>query len=246
MARHVLVLGATSAIAQETAKLLARDGDRIFLVARNPDKLAIVAADLRVRGAGHVGELVADLDDVSRHTEIVERAAADLQGLDTLIVAYGVLGDDTAWRDSFADAERIFRTNLMTPISWITQVARRFEGQGHGTIVAIGSVAGDRGRQSNYVYGSAKGGLGLFLQGLRNRLHEKGVSVITVKPGFVDTPMTGHVKKNPLFAGPRRIARGIHGAIRRRKDVVYLPGFWRLIMSAIRAVPETVFKRLKL
>jgi short-subunit dehydrogenase len=134
----------------------------------------------------------------------------------------------------------------MTPVSWLTRIADRFEKQGHGTIVAIGSVAGDRGRQSNYVYGTSKGGLGIFLEGLRNRLHDRGVQVLTVKPGFVDTPMTGHVKKSPLFASAGRVARGIHSAILNRRNVVYLPGFWRVVMTGIRAVPESIFKRLKL
>ena len=112
--------------------------------------------------------------------------------------------------------------------------------------MVISSVAGDRGRQSNYVYGSAKAAVTTFLQGLRNRLHPAGVQVLTVKPGFVDTPMTSAFPKGPLWASPEQIARGIHRAIQKRKDVVYLPGFWRLIMRVIREIPEAVFKRLSL
>ena len=121
----------------------------------------------------------------------------------------------------------------------------RFETQGHGSIVGITSVAGDRGRQSNYVYGASKGGFSLFLQGLRNRLHPKGVHVLTVKPGFVDTPMTSHMAKGLLFAQPSTVARGIHRAIVRKKDVVYLPWFWRFILLVFVHIPESIFKRLK-
>lgn len=246
MPRKVLLCGANSAIARETAKLLAADGDRLFLVARNADRLRITAQDLTVRSGREVGMLVADLDDGARHAEIVEQAAAALEGLDTLIVAHGVLGDQAACERDFAAAERVVRTNFLSAASLLTLAAERFAAQGAGTIVAIGSVAGDRGRQSNYVYGASKGALALFLQGLRNRLYAHGVRVITVKPGFVDTPMTAHLERGPLFASAAAVARGIHRAMRRGKDVVYLPWFWRPILFVIRCVPETLFKRLKL
>jgi short-subunit dehydrogenase len=246
MARRVLVAGATSAIAQETAKLLAADRDRLFLVARDPARLAIVAQDLLVRGAERVETLVADLDDLARHGEIVDAAEAALDGLDTVLVAHGVLGDQAACQRDYRRTEAVLRTNFLSAVSLLTPIAERFESRKAGTIVAIGSVAGDRGRRSNYVYGAAKGALALFLQGLRSRLQPSGVRVITVKPGFVDTPMTAHLPKGFLFARPEVVARGIHRAIVRGRDVVYLPGFWRLIMTAIRLVPERWFKRLEI
>jgi short-subunit dehydrogenase len=246
MARKVLVLGATSAIAQATSRRLAADGDAFFLVGRDAARLRAVAEDLLVRGASFADGLAADLDDFGRHEEVIERAAAALGGLDTVLLAHGVLGDPQACRDEFAAAERVIRTNFVGPVSLLTAVARRFEAAGSGTIVGISSVAGDRGRQSHYVYGASKGALSLFLQGLRNRLHPRGVQVLTVKPGFVDTPMTAHLKKGLLFASPETIARGIHRAIVRRKDVVYLPWYWRVIMGLITHVPERVFKRLRL
>jgi short-subunit dehydrogenase len=246
MPRKVLLAGANSAIAQETAKLLAGDGDALFLVGRDADKLRIVAEDLAVRAGHGVGRLVADLDDIARHAQIVEQAARELGGLDTVIVAHGVLGDQRACERDFAEAERVVRTNFLSAASLLTLAANRFEQQAAGTIVAIGSVAGDRGRQSNYVYGAAKGALALFLQGLRNRLAAHGVTVITVKPGFVATPMTAHLERGLLFASPATVARGIHRAMRGRKDVVYLPWFWRPILLVIRCIPEGLFKRLKL
>jgi len=128
----------------------------------------------------------------------------------------------------------------------LTPIANRFERQGFGCIAVISSVAGDRGRQSNYIYGTAKGALTIFLQGLRNRLHKSGVHVLTIKPGFVDTPMTSEFKKGLLGVGPESIAKGSHRAIARKKNVVYLPWFWRGVMALIKAVPERIFCRLAL
>jgi short-subunit dehydrogenase len=246
MARRVLILGATSAIAQETAKLLARDGDRLFLVALEAERLEFVARDLAIRSGQEVGRLSADLNDLAGHDEILDEAHRALDGLDTLLVAYGVLGDEERSQVSYADADLVLRTNFLSAVSMLTRAARRFEAQGKGTLLAITSVAGDRGRQSNYVYGASKGGLDVFMQGLRNRMFRRGVRVLTVKPGMVDTPMTAHMEKGLLFSKPETIARGIHRAIRRGTDVVYLPWFWRVIMGVIRLIPEPVFKRMKL
>lgn len=246
MPRKVLMLGATSAIAQEVAKLLVRDDDQLFLVGRDPDKLQIVARDLSVRSDRKVEHLAADLDDTAKHAEIFDRAAASLQGLDTVVIAHGVLGDQPECERDFTASERVLRTNFLSAASLLTLAANRFSEQESGTIVAIGSVAGDRGRQSNYVYGASKGALDLFLQGMRNRLFKRGVQVITVKPGFVDTPMTAHLERGLLFASAGTIAGGILRAMRRGKDVVYLPWFWRPIMLLIRIMPERIFKRLGL
>jgi short-subunit dehydrogenase len=246
MPRKVLILGATSAIAQATAKRLARDGDGLFLVARNAVRLEIVARDLQLRSAGVVRTLAVDLNDFSGHARILDEAERALDGLDTVIVAHGLLGDQEQCQTGFAAAEIVLRTNFLSVVSLLTPLAQKFESRGTGTIVGISSVAGDRGRKSNYVYGAAKGGLSLFLQGLRNRLHASGVRVVTVKPGFVNTPMTSHLKRGLLFTEPETIARGIHRAISRGADVVYLPWFWRIIMTVIRLIPEPIFKRLQL
>ncbi len=246
MARRVLIAGATSAIACETAKLLAADGERLFLVGRDPQKLSAVVADLAVRSGAAVPHLVADLDDLARHEEIVSRAAAALGGLDTLLVAHGILGDPSAAERDFDRARQVFHTNLLGAASLATIAAQRFAEQGGGTIAVISSVAGDRGRRSNYVYGAAKGGLSLFLQGLRNRWHAAHVRVLTIKPGLVDTPMTAHLPRSPLSARPATVARGIRRALHGRRDVVYLPWFWRPIMLVVKAIPEVVFKRLGL
>lgn len=244
--RRIVILGATSAIAQETARCFASKGDRLFLVARSPERLEAVAADLRVRGASQVEIEAFDLNDMERHESLLDQAELRLGGLDGALVAHGVLTDQAAAQADFARVESDFRTNFLSAASILTHLANRFEARRTGVIAVISSVAGDRGRQSNYVYGSAKAALTAFCSGLRNRLHPSGVALVTVKPGFVDTPMTAHVPKGPLFASAQRVGRGIFRAMTRRRSVVYLPFFWRPIMAIIRAVPEFVFVRLKL
>jgi decaprenylphospho-beta-D-erythro-pentofuranosid-2-ulose 2-reductase len=244
--KKILVLGATSGIAQACVRLYAARGASLYLVGRNARNLDAVARDATTRGAAQVHPEALDLDDFSAHAPLVARAEAALGGLDGVLLAHGVLGDQGECERDFAAAQAVLTTNLMGPVSLLTLLANRFEAQRRGTLVVISSVAGDRGRQSNYVYGTSKGALSVFLQGLRNRLSRSGVQVVTVKPGFVDTPMTAGVKKNALFATPEQVARGIVRAGDRGRDVVYLPGFWRLIMFVIRCVPEGIFKRLKL
>ena len=242
----VLILGASSAIAQEVAKLMAADGARLFLVARDPARLDIIADDLRVRGAPQVDVLAVDLLERDRHPEIIAAAVDALSGIDTVLVAHGVLPDQAACEASVEAMLTTMDVNFLSTISLLTLLVEPIKERG-GTLAVISSVAGDRGRQSNYVYGAAKAGLSAFLQGLRNRLHDSGVQVLTIKPGFVSTPMTAHIEaRGALWAQPEDIAAGIVKAIASRKDEVYLPGFWALIMLIVRAVPEIIFKRLKL
>jgi len=227
---RVLVLGATSAIAQQLARAYAERGAALFLVARNEQRLSAVADDLRVRGAQ------------------VQTAVADLGAapLEIVFLAYGVLGDARETERSAEAAEAVLRSNLLRPISLLTRAATLLEAQRGGCIVALASVAGDRGRASNAVYGASKAGLAAFLSGLRNRLARSGVRVITVKPGLVDTPMTGHLSKNRLYTSPERVARDVIRAVDGRSDVVYTPWWWRWVMLVLRLIPEPVFKRLSL
>lgn len=207
--RKVLIVGATSAIAQETAKRFAEGGDQLFLAGRSPEKLDALVADLRVRGADKVASLALDLNDFDRHPYLINMASEALGGLDTVLIAHGTLSDQKACEQDFQVALKEYHTNFLSVVSLLTLLANRFEAQGHGCLAVISSVAGDRGRQSNYFYASAKGGLSVFLQGLRNRLASKGVQVLTIKPGFVDTPMTTGFKKGALWVGPNVIAAGI-------------------------------------
>ncbi|MCP4172551.1 MAG: SDR family oxidoreductase [Fuerstiella sp.] len=244
----VLIVGATSAIAQAVAQQYAAEGGRLFLVARNAANLDVIADDLRVRGAAEVSTLAADLTEHDRHPEIVTAACDVLPELDVVLVAHGVLPDQEACEASVDASLDSMDVNFLSVVSLLTPLANRLAEQGNATIAVISSVAGDRGRQSNYVYGAAKAGLDAFLQGLRNRLSKSGVHVLTIKPGFVTTPMTAHIENRggPLWATPEKVAEGIVTAVGKQKDVVYLPSFWALIMLIIRNIPEKIFKKLSL
>lgn len=244
--KKVLIIGATSAIAQETAKCFAAAGDQLFLVARHQDKLDRVVQDLRARGAARVEAFAMDANDFAQHGFILHEALEIFEGLDVALLAHGTLPDQKACEKDYAEAEKELKTNFLSNVSLLTILANHFEEKKSGTIAVITSVAGDRGRPSNYVYGTAKGATSIFLSGLRARLAKSGVAVVDIRPGFVDTPMTAAIKKNALFASPETVARGIYKAILKKKNVVYLPWFWRWIMSAIRMIPETLFKKLSL
>ena len=244
--QRVLIVGATSAIAGETARVYAAHGARLFLTGRHAGRLEAVAADLRVRGAAAVEVAILDVTNRQRCVEVAEQAWSAFGGLDVALLAQGVLPEQARCESSADDASAAIEVNFVSAVVLLTTLAKRFETAGRGCIAVISSVAGDRGRQSNYVYGAAKGGLDRYLQGLRNRLHRAGVAVITLKPGFVDTPMTAGMRHGLLFVSARRAGRAIHRAIERRRDVAYIPWFWRPIMAIIRALPEPVFKRLRL
>lgn len=244
--KKILIIGATSAIAQATARLWAAQGHRLYLLGRNEERLQAIAADLTVRGAESARYALLDVNDFAQHAAVLDAAVATLDGLDVAMLAHGTLGDQKACQDDFAAALRELNTNLVSVMSLSTHLANRLEAQRHGAIAVISSVAGDRGRQSNYVYGTAKGAVTVFMQGLRNRLHQSGVQVLTVKPGFVDTPMTAQFSKGVLWATPERIALAIQDGVEKRRDVVYAPSFWRAIMVVIRLIPERLFKKLKL
>ncbi|MBU2741634.1 SDR family oxidoreductase [Acidithiobacillus albertensis] len=242
--RHILIIGATSAIAEATARIFAQDGDRLYLVARNAERLSVVASDLKVRGATQVETMTLDANETSQHAQLIAQAEAAMEGLDVVLIAHGTLSDQMACQASYEDTLKELQTNCLSVISLLTHVANRFEEQKKGTIVVISSVAGDRGRQSNYIYGTAKAAVSTFMQGLRNRLYRSGVKVITIKPGFVDTPMTADFKKGKLWASPSQIGAGIYQAIQKKRDIVYLPWFWRFIMLIISTIPEKIAQKL--
>ncbi|MEM9251877.1 MAG: SDR family oxidoreductase [Planctomycetota bacterium] len=243
---NALIIGAHSAIATAVARRLAARGDTLCLVARDADRLADLAADLTTRGAAEVHTAELDVLNVDRHDAALAAAAEALGTIDLALIAHGTLPDQSACEADAELARRAFDINATSVISLLTPLAERMAKQGSGTIAVIGSVAGDRGRQSNYVYGSAKAAVAAFTQGLRQRLFKDGVHVVTVKPGFVDTPMTADFPKGPLWAKPDTIARGILRAVDRRQNTVYLPWFWRWIMTLICLIPEPIFKRMKL
>ena len=219
-----------------------------MLVARDGEKLNAVAADLRLRGA-QVETHALDLAN-SETAAIVPELANRLDGVDIVLLAYGSLGDQKTAETSLEEAEKILVTNFTSAAAWCLASANVLETQGRGTLIVIGSVAGDRGRASNYVYGAAKGGLAVLVQGIAHRLAKAGARAVLIKPGFVDTPMTAHVaRKGLLWAKPQTIGQIIVGTAKNgspSRTVVYAPGFWRWIMLVIRSVPNGIFHRTKL
>jgi short-subunit dehydrogenase len=244
--KRVLVLGATSGIAEACIRLWAQRGDHLFLVGRNAERLAAVAADAGVRGAASVGTAVVDLDDTARHADMLAQAVNDPAGMDIALLALGVLGDQAEAELDFAAAQRIVQTNFVSAVSLLTWLGNHCAQQHRGTLAVLSSVAGERGRKSNYVYGSAKAGLTAFTGGLRNRLDRQGVRVMTIKPGPVKTAMTEGMKGSAKFADVDAVAATLVKAIDRGDDIVYVPGIWRVIMAVVRAIPERVFKGLDL
>lgn len=244
---RIAFFGATSGIAAAVARRFAQKGARIVLIGRSLDSLADAAADLKVRGASDLSILEADFSQTDKAPSWADAAWAAFGGLDVALVAYGSLPDQQKAETDHAEAERALALNFVSPALLCDELARRFEEQRRGTIAVISSVAGDRGRQSNYIYGAAKGGLQRFLEGLRHRLFKAGVHVLDIRPGFVSTKMTAHLPKHgPLWASPDAVAADIVAAIGRTQTVLYTPWFWRWVMLAIRNVPGRVFHRSSL
>lgn len=244
--QKVLIIGATSAIAEATARLYASRGAKLFLVARNPARLKDIASDLLVRGANEVDHAVLDVNDLASHATVINQAWSALGNVDVVLVAHGTLPSQQTCERDIDVALQEFATNATSTIALLTRLANQMQAAGEGSIAVISSVAGDRGRASNYLYGAAKAAVTTFLSGLRQRLGKSGVNVLTIKPGFVDTPMTRDFKKGALWAKPEQVAEGIVKAIDRRRAVAYLPSFWWPIMTIIRLIPEFIFKRISL
>jgi len=242
----VLIAGATSAIAHATARRFAAEGAALYLAGRDPAKLAAVADDLRVRGAGRVDTYAVDMNELDHHVDLLTAAQSALGGFDVVLVAWGTLPDQAACERDVGLMLDAWTTNATSTIAFLTRVANVMELQRQGCLAVLSSVAGDRGRRANYVYGASKAALDAFLSGLRARLFASGVTVITLKPGPIDTPMTAHLRKGPLFSSPDKAGDIIYHAIQKHRDVVYVPGYWRPIAAAIRLVPESVMKRLNL
>ncbi len=246
---RVLIIGASSGIAQAVAAELAKLGTELVLAARDVGDCERIAQDLRTRFGIKTACVRFDALDYASHEamfrEAEEKAGGKLTGV---IVCHGLLGTQDEAVADFAHARAIIDVNYTSFVSVLTIAANLFESRRDSFICAIGSIAGDRGRQSNYVYGSSKAAVATFMQGLRNRMQIAGgnVAVITVKPGFVDTKMTRHLGRTKLVVQPDVVARDIVKAIRKRKSVLYTPLRWRFIMAVIRMIPEPIFKRMKL
>lgn len=245
--RTVLVLGATSAIAAAFCRRRAAEGSRFVLVARNAERLDSIKADLEGRGASRAVTVTSDLADMSNCDN---RFLAFLQPLgapDEVLLAYGVLGDQGKAQTDADETRQIIDVNFTSAALWLQLAAKHLGQDRPCALVVIGSVAGDRGRQSNYVYGAAKAGLDAFAEGLAHRAHGTKLRVVTVKPGFIDTPMTAHLDRSgPLWAKPEAVAAAIDNALAKGRRIVYAPWFWWPIMTAVRMAPRPLFYRTKL
>lgn len=242
---NILILGANSAIATAAARRYAEQGHDFFLVARDTERLAQLAADLEVRGAGKVGSAVLDFLALDQHPEVMVQVTEQLAPIDLVLICHGTLPDREQSEENFAYAQQQITVNATSVISLVTCLLPVLKAQRRGVLAVVTSVAGDRGRQPNYLYGAAKSMVSTYLQGLRGRLLEYNVHVMDIRPGLVDSPMTAQFEKGPLWSTPELVADKIIVAIRKRRHTVYVPGYWRLIMAVVRSIPDVLFKRLK-
>jgi decaprenylphospho-beta-D-erythro-pentofuranosid-2-ulose 2-reductase len=244
MEENVLILGATSDMAVAIARQLAIEGYSLTLAGRNTERLSVIEGDVRIRHKAMVTSVHFDALDFQSHQAFYDSLP---EKPDVVVCVFGLLGDQQEAEKDWPGCLAILNSNYTGAVSILNVAANDFERRKKGIIVGISSVAGDRGRQSNYLYGSAKAGFTAYLSGLRNRLFRHGVHVITVKPGFVKTKMIeGLTTPGPLTASPKKVGTAISKAIAKKKNTIYVIGIWRLIMMVICFVPEEIFKRLKL
>jgi decaprenylphospho-beta-D-erythro-pentofuranosid-2-ulose 2-reductase len=246
MKKKILIIGATSTIAEHCSKIWAQREDQLYLVARNEERLKTIATDLKLLGAKEVFIHRVDLNEIERHAKMLDTAVEAMGGIDVVLIAHGTLSNQKACEQSMEQTLAEIKTNAISTISLLTHIANSFEVKRAGTIAVISSVAGDRGRASNYVYGSAKAMVTAFTSGLQQRLHKSNVAVITIKPGLVDTPMTAAFKKGLMWAKPAAAAATIVQAVDKKKNEVYVPAFWWLVMVIIRLLPASIFKRINI
>lgn len=242
---NIVIVGANSAIAKATARLYAEKGHDFFLVGRNPAGLEELVADLKVRGAGNISTYELDVLAMDDHAAMVTKTTEKLERVDVVLICHGSLPDQERCENDFELAQQELVVNGNSVISLAGRFANILKQQEHGVLAVVTSVAGDRGRQPNYLYGAAKSLVSTYLQGLRGRLLPYSVHVIDIRPGLVDSPMTAHFEKGALWASPDQVANKVVKAIYKQRHTVYAPGYWRLIMAVVRSIPDFVFKRLK-
>jgi len=242
--KNIVILGATSGISQAVAKQLLADDVSFHLVARNEQKLNIVANDLVSRGCHSAKCYVLDFNSIDAHPSLISSIFNGVDNIDTLFVSYGIMHSQQECETDVSKAVKQVNSNYTSTLSLLVLFSQRMETQSSGTIAVVSSVAGDRGRKSNFVYGSAKAGLTVFLEGLRYKLYSKGINVLTIKPGFIDSPMTADIKKGALWASTDQAANYIVKGIVKNKSVIYVPPFWFFIMAIIKLIPAFIFRKL--
>ncbi len=241
----VVFLGATKGMGRALARLMAERGDRVFLLGRDGDDLARSAVDLQVRGGGAtVGTAACDLLDPRSFAPALERAAAELQGFDTVVVTAGLFATQEALEADAVLCERLLSADFTNTILFCEQARVRLLAAGGGTLCVFSSVAGERARKPVILYGAAKAGLSHYLEGLDHKFRAQGLRTITVKPGFVKTGMTAGLPAPPFAGEPEPVARRVLKAIDAGQPVVFAPGIWRWVMLAIGALPRQIMRRI--
>ena len=244
--KTTIVFGATSAISQSYLNLVAKRCEQLILLARDDERLQYIATHVGAISEAKVRTVACDLADTGSHADLISKVFKDVGEVECALISYGVLTDQDRCHEDVEYLIQQFNLNGTSTISLAAHVGRELATRGAGTLAVIGSVAGDRGRQSNYCYGAAKASVESFLSGQRGFLSKAGVNVLTIKPGFVDTPMTSAFKKGLLWASPDKVAADIDNAVQKRRSVLYTPWFWRYIMLIIKSIPEFIFRRLPL
>jgi len=240
----ILIIGAKSDVAMSLARIYAEKNFNLYLAGRNISELSNFAQDLSIRFNITVSSIEMDLNDFKSHKRIYDSLTIKPIGVISFV---GYLGNQTKAQKNFSEASRIIDSNFKGIVSILNIVANDFEKRKSGWIVGVSSVAGDRGRATNYIYGSAKSALSVYLSGLRNRLFKSNVQVLSVKPGFINTKMTKDIDMPKILtANPDLVAKAIYSAQKNKKDVIYVKKFWRVIMLIIKNIPELIFKRMKI
>jgi short-subunit dehydrogenase len=241
---RILVIGAKSDIAKSTARVYAQQGYDLILAARDCQQLTSFATEISLRLSREVSLVELDIVDFDSHQDFYHQLENKPDGV---ICAVGYLGVQSLAQTDFAETQRIIQTNYTGVVSLLNLITNDFEQRRHGFVVGISSVAGERGRKSNFVYGSAKAALTTYLSGLRNRLHESKVHVMTVNPGFVATKMTQSMDlPEKLTAQPSEVAKAIYRSQQKKRNVVYCKPIWRWLMLVIKLIPERLFKTMSI
>jgi decaprenylphospho-beta-D-erythro-pentofuranosid-2-ulose 2-reductase len=242
---NLLILGANSDVAQKIAEKFAQsENAELIMGSRDLSGLKKSCTDLQMHYGVKATPIIFDAADYDSHIAFYEKLDPKPDGI---VLAFGYLGDQQLAQQDFHEAQKIIETNFLGAVSILEIIAADFARRNHGFIIALSSVAGERGRQSNYIYGAAKGALTIYLSGLRNRLYKKNVRVISVLPGMIRTKMTdGLDLPDKLLAEPEEIAQDIYNGFKKGKDIIYSKWYWKLIMAVIRIIPERVFKMMQL
>lgn len=244
---NILIIGATSAVAMAYAREQAEKKTNFYLLGRTEEKLKIIQQDLEARGAKQVEVAVADLSDVNEHELLINNSFKQLKRIDVVLVAHGTLPDQKKCQVDVERAVSEFHINGTCTLSLLSHIANAMERQKTGTLAVITSVAADRGRSSNYLYGSAKAAVSTFVEGLRGRLYKSNVHVLEIKPGFIDSPMTNGLDlPRLLLSTPEKIASIISNAIVKKKNCIYAPFYWWFILTVIKSIPRSIFKKLSI